>query len=338
MEPEPAEATQALPLYQEQPQGYDEYGRPLPPAQPQQYGGQQQFADPAGYGQPAPAAPDSDYDHLFRNDVPGPEPMRPRILQPHAQEPQQQWQQQPGYEGGGYEGHNGGYDDRYDDEDGGRRRMSPKVLVGIVVAGCVVAGLVVGGLMNSGGKADADNAGSSSPTASASASGKAPAAGGGQKDDAADGAEAQAKALDALLASSNASRSSVVSAVESIKGCKNLAGAAADLRAAAAQRDGLVTKLGTLSVDKLPDHERLTTALTKAWNASSAADGHYAKWAEQAANNHSVCKGGHARSTAETQAGNRESGTATTEKKTAVKLWNSIAAKYDLTKRKYSQL
>jgi hypothetical protein len=354
-EPAAAEATQAMPAYQDGPQGYDAYGEqqfpgaqppqqyaPEPPQQfapeqPQPYAdhaGQQPYPAPGGYEQPS--APDSDYDHLFRNDVPGPEPMRQRLIQPHPQQQQpqhpQQRQEQPGYGGDGYDGYG-----RYDDEDGGRRRMSPKVLVGVVVAGCVVAGLVVGGLMNSGGKASADNAGGSTPSASDSAAATSPAAGAG-KDDGADSAEAQAKALDKLLASSNASRTSVVSAVESIKGCKNLQNAAADLRAAASQRDGLVTKLGALPVDQLPDHDKLTTALTKAWNASSAADGHYAKWADQAANNGSVCRGGHARTTAETKAGNRESGTATSQKQEAVKLWNAIADKYGLTKRKYSQL
>ena len=117
----------------------------------------------------------------------------------------------------------------------------------------------------------------------------------------------------------------MVSAVESIKGCNKLPAAASDLNTAAAQRKALVTKLGALSVDKLPDHASLTDALTKAWQASSAADAHYASWAGQAQSNPKVCHGGHARITQETQAGDRESGTATIQKKRAVKLWNSIA-------------
>lgn len=349
-EPAPAEATQPLAVYQEQ-QGFDAYGRPAAPQQfpgqppyadqapypdQQSYGGQQQYTDPAAFEQTA--QPDSDYDHLFRNDVPGPEPMRPRIIQPPADRPQpgghpgqQQWQR--GYGGDGYQG----YDGYADDEDDGGRRISPKVLIGIVVAGCVIAGLVVGGMMSGGGKANADA--DTRPSASAPATPSGTASGDGKKAGAgADTAEAQAKALDALLASSGASRNSVVSAVESIRGCKNLPGASADLRSAATQRDGLVSRLGALPVDKLPKHDELTTALTKAWKASSAADGHYAAWADQAANNGSVCKSGHARTTAEAQAGNKESGTATSQKKAAVKLWNSIAATYGLTKRQYSQL
>jgi hypothetical protein len=92
-------------------------------------------------------------------------------------------------------------------------------------------------------------------------------------------------------------------------------------------------------VDRLPNHAALTDALTKAWQASAAADGHYAGWADQAAAAHGkVCKGGHARNTTQSQAANNSSGTATSEKKKAVKLWNSIATKYGLTKREYSQL
>ncbi|WP_327290669.1 hypothetical protein [Streptomyces sp. NBC_01198] len=373
-EPAPADATQALPLslfhdQEQQQQPYDAYGQQQQPqgyagqefpgqqqyaapqqypeqqgyaaeqqyADPQSYGGQQQFAAQNDYDQPQQQGPqhDSDYDHLFRNDVPGPEPLRQRIIQPPSaqQQAQQQAQQHAPQQAYGSPPWQPGYaEDGYDDGDGGRR-MSPKVLIGIVVAGCVVAGLVVGGLMSGGGKSD------SNATSTPSSTGKPTGSASGSSDAAAgDGAESQAKALDGLLKTSGASRSSVVGAVESIKSCKNLPGAAADLRAAATQRSGLVTQLSGLAVDKLPNHAALTTALTKAWQASSAADGHYAAWADQAAGGGKVCKGGHAHNTSEEQAANRESGTATAQKKAAVKLWNSIATKYGLTQRQYSQL
>ncbi|MFG1809025.1 hypothetical protein [Streptomyces sp. NPDC049040] len=359
-EPTPAEATQALPLGmfqeqhqqqpydaygQQQPQGYpgqdfpggqqyaeqQQYPEPQPFADQPSYGGPQQFAPQGGYEQPQQPGPehDSDYDHLFRNDVPGPEPLRQRIIQPPSaqQQAQQQGYGRPPWEPGYAE-------DGYDDGDGGRR-TSPKVVIGIVVAGCVVAGLVVGALMNSGGGGKSSADGKPVATATDKATGSASSSPGAA---AGNDAEAQAKALDALLKTSGASRSSVVGAVESIKGCKNLPGAAADLRAAATQRTDLVTQLSGLAVDKLPNHAELTTALTKAWQASSAADGHYAAWADQAAHGGKVCKGGHARSTSETQAASRESATATSQKKTAVKLWNAIASKYSLTQRQYSQL
>ncbi|MEW2520143.1 hypothetical protein [Actinacidiphila alni] len=358
--PAAAEATQALPLSifqdrEEEPpygggqqqahqdqqgygqQPYDAYGQ-QPQGYEQQYG-----ADPygqgqgGGYEQPQQSpVHDSDYDHLFRNDVPGPEPLRQRIIQPpSAQQQQQQYGGQPPYDPGYDRGY--GYDDGRDDEP--RRKKSPAVVIGIVVAGCVVAGLVVGALMTGGGGGGGDKtdntAAKSSVTPSASASGSASDSAEPTVDAA---AKQQAQGLDALLKTSGNSRSSVIAAVESVKNCKNLGPAAADLRAAAGQRTGLVTQLKALPVDKLPDHAALTAALTKAWQASAAADTHYAAWGDQAAHNHTVCKGGHARATNEAQAGNRESGTATEQKKHAVKLWNTIAKQYGLTQRQYSQL
>jgi hypothetical protein len=306
------------------------------------------YGDPGaggGFGGPQqqPTGPehDSDYDHLFRHDVPSPAPMRPHIIQrPDPQQAQAQppYQQQPPYPGQAGHGHGnlpGGFDASYDDDDRrGGRRMSPKVIIGIVVAGCVVAGLVVGSLLNSGGDASANNSPDKGGASASSTAAPGTDSGGTAT---ADPGEQQAKELDALLQTSGDSRSQVISAVGSIKNCQNLDNAASDLRAAKTQRDGLVTKLGTLSLDRLPDHAALSDALTRAWRASAAADSHYASWAEQAKGK-KVCKGGHAHSTAETAEGNRESGTATEQKKRAVKLWNTIADKYGLTKRTYGQL
>jgi enamine deaminase RidA (YjgF/YER057c/UK114 family) len=214
--------------------------------------------------------------------------------------------------------------------------MSPKVLIAIVVAGCVVAGLVVGGLLSSsGGDATGNSAATASSTATAGTATSGPATGTTAADDQ---AKQQAQALDALLNTSGNSRSAVVSAVESVKSCKNLPASASALRSASSQRTSLVTQLGTLAVDKLPDHAALTEALTKAWQASAAADGHYASWADQAQSQPGVCKNGNAGTTDETQAGDKESGTATQQKKKAVKLWNTIAKQYGLSQREYSQL
>jgi hypothetical protein len=92
-----------------------------------------------------------------------------------------------------------------------------------------------------------------------------------------------------------------------------------------------------LSVDKLPGHAELTTALTKAWQASAAADNHYAAWADQVAGKKG-CHKGQARSTGEVQAANRASGTASSEKAKAAALWNTIADTYGLTRRQPVQL
>ena len=80
-----------------------------------------------------------------------------------------------------------------------------------------------------------------------------------------------------------------------------------------------------------------TEANQAATQADTAADA-AGQAADQAQQNHKVCRGGHAKGTQETQLGNRESGTATIEKKKAVRLWNAIADRYGLTKRQYSQL
>lgn len=114
-------------------------------------------------------------------------------------------------------------------------------------------------------------------------------------------------------------------------------GSRSDLRGAAKQRAGLVTRLSALSVDKLPNHAELTTALNNAWKASAAADNHYATWADQVGGKKG-CKGGHARTTGQTQAANAASGTASAQKSKAAGLWNSIASKYGLTRRTPIQL
>ncbi|MHC5906997.1 hypothetical protein ACVNF4_24315, partial [Streptomyces sp. S6] len=152
------------------------------------------------------------------------------------------------------------------------------------------------------------------------------------------GAEAQAQALDKLLADSGSSRAAVIQAVADVKSCDNLGKAASDLRDAAGQRNGLVTKLSALTVDELPDHEALTAALTKAWKASAAADEHYAAWADQVAGDKKGCRKGQAKTTPETAQGNKESGTATQQKAKAAGLWNVVAKKYGLTERQPTQL
>lgn len=207
------------------------------------------------------------------------------------------------------------------------------MLIGIVVVGCAVVGLAAGAVFSGGGDDEQASAGSPSASAGTSAS-ASPGSGGGES-----AAEQQAKKLDALLKTSGSSRSSVVRAVSNIQSCQNVTSAASDLRAAATQRKNLVTQLGGLSVDKLPDHQKLTAALTKAWNASAEADNHYASWGDQVAGNSGkFCKHGSARNSGQSAAGARSSGTASQNKNTAVKLWNAIAKQYGLTQRSATQL
>ncbi|MFZ3596143.1 hypothetical protein [Streptomyces sp. BH104] len=214
---------------------------------------------------------------------------------------------------------------------GGKARTGSKVPL---IAAAGVALLVVGvgaGAMFGGGdddkKTDATKNVSDSAPASESPSPSA------------DPAKAQAVELDKLLGDSNNSRSAVVRSVANIGGCKALPQASKDLRGAANQRNDLVTRLGSLQVDELPEHARLTAALTSAWKASASADSHYAKWGDQvAAKKHALCKKGHAKPTSERRAGDAASGTASKQKQQASKLWNQIASKYGLTQRSAVQL
>jgi len=217
---------------------------------------------------------------------------------------------------------------RDDDANGGGRNRSRVPLIAGIGIGIVVLGVGAGALLGGGGGGDGKDR--NQPV-----SATAPATDGSSQ--AADGAEAQAVALDKLLADSGDSRASVISAVGSVKGCDNLDGAASDLRAAAKQRGDLVNRLAGLSVDKLPDHAALTAALTKAWQASAAADNHYAAWADQVGGKKG-CKKGQARITGQTRAGNAASGTASQQKAKASQLWNAIAKTYGLTQRQPTQL
>lgn len=216
------------------------------------------------------------------------------------------------------------------DDEGRRGGRSRVPLIAAVGVGIVVLGVGAGALLSGGGGKDPKDDGKTVAATSPATQGSASPA--------VDPARQQAVALDKLLADSGSSRASVIQAVADVRQCDNLDQAASSLRDAARQRGQLVTRLGKLSVDKLPANGDLTAALTKAWQASAAADNHYAAWAGQVKGGHKGCKKGHARTTGETQAGNRESGTASAQKAKAAALWNAIAGKYGLTRRQPTQL
>lgn len=266
--------------------------------------------------------PPAEFDNLFRGGPGGESPAGATQQLPRFEpaQPPHAGHQQPSY----------ARRDHHDDDGGGRggRNRSRVPLIAAVGIGIAVLGIGAGALLASGG-GDDDGDGNETVAATAPASESASPS--------ADPAKAQAVELDKLLADSGDSRASVISAVEDVKACKNLGQAAKDLRDAATQRNDLVTRLSTLSVDQLPNHAQLTTALTKAWQASASADNHYAAWADQTAGKKG-CKKGQARTTGQTQAGNTASGEASTQKITAAKLWNAIAKTYGLTERTRTQL
>ncbi|MEU9418905.1 hypothetical protein [Streptomyces sp. NPDC048272] len=212
------------------------------------------------------------------------------------------------------------------------RKVSP-VVIAAVITGLVVVGLGVGALL-SDGKAQNTDPGAEPAAPTGTAGGSAAAAGEAPVDP----ARPQAVQLDKLLAESNDSRAAVIKAVEDIKGCANLGQAADDLRAAALQREQLVTKLQDLKLDKLPNHVKLAASLTKAWQASAEADNSYAAWADDVGRDKGNCKDGKAKTTPNAGKGNASSGEATKAKQSAASMWNSIAGKYELTKRDKSQL
>ncbi|CAL9464966.1 hypothetical protein SUDANB120_02716 [Streptomyces sp. enrichment culture] len=211
------------------------------------------------------------------------------------------------------------------------RRVQPAVIAAVVI-GLAVVGLGVGAMLSDPKAQNNDPAAAAaapSPTGSAAAAAEAPV----------DPARSQAVQLDKVLADSADSRDSVIKAVDDIKGCRNLGTAADDLRSAARQREELVTRLQELRLDKLPNHQRLSASLTKAWKASADADNSYAAWAEDVADDKKKgCKDGHARNTDDAADGNKSSGEATRAKESAAALWNPIATKYNLPKRDKSQL
>ncbi|MGX1853142.1 hypothetical protein [Streptomyces sp. NPDC055299] len=265
-------------------------------------------------------APDSTA-QLPRFEDPGHSPYGP------GQPPQQQYGQQFPPPGG--HGAQAPYDD--DDAGGGRRRLPAAAVIGIVIVVLAGAGLGLGWALSGGSSDDSakkQDSGAGASTAPQQSEQPKPSA---------DPAQAQAKDLDALLGDSNNSRSSVIGAVNGIKTCSNLGGAAKDLRSAAGQRNDLVKRLQQLSVDKIPDHARLTAALTKAWQSSAAADNHYAAWAGQVGGKKG-CHKGRARGTGQAAQANVASGQATQAKRQAAQIWNPLARKYGLTERRPEQL
>ncbi|MGW3556029.1 hypothetical protein ACWDNT_01410 [Streptomyces sp. NPDC000963] len=291
------------------------------------------YIAPVPPAEPGERQPPAEFDSLFRTEAPR-APQQPQGHRtpppapgPYQQQPPQQHQPpQPPQQGYAYQ------DAYYDDEEPAPRRKSPVALIAAVVVGCAVVGLGAGALLSGEDEKKEPEKSGSTVAATSSAT-----PGGQPSEKPADPAEPQAQELSKLLATSSDSRDTVISSVESVKQCKNLDQAAADLRGAAEQRRGLITRLQSLSVDKIPDNGRLTAALTEAWKASASADDHYAAWADQMKTK-SGCKDGKSRSTNHLAAANKESGTATKAKKRAAGLWNPTAEKYGLEKRAYTQL
>jgi hypothetical protein len=146
---------------------------------------------------------------------------------------------------------------------------------------------------------------------------------------------AAAASLATLLAQTAADRSSIVGAVGAVEDCTSALGQAPQVfQNSAASRQRLLQRLATL-----PGRSALSAvmlqALTGAWQASAAVDTDLAKWAQdQAANG---CKP-HDHADANYQASNAPDVQATNDKAAFVGMWDTIAAKYGLTRYQTSQL
>ncbi|MFI7010381.1 hypothetical protein [Streptomyces sp. NPDC050145] len=284
-------------------------------------GGPQEPAYGIRPGAPGDRQPPAEFDALFRTEpesAAGATQQMPRF-DPHAH--QQGPPQQPAAPQ---------YQDTYEPEPSRRKaRTGSKLpMVAAIGVGLLVVGIGAGALI--GGGPDDDK---TEQTKTVSDASSAPA----EASPSVDPAKEQAVALDKLLADSNNSRDSVVRAVANIGACKALPQSSKDLRDAAGQRNGLVTRLNGLAIDKLPKNAELKAALTSAWKASASADSHYAAWGDQVAGKKG-CQKGHARPTPQRRAGDRASVTASTQKNQAAKIWNEIADQYQLTRRTAVQL
>ena len=146
---------------------------------------------------------------------------------------------------------------------------------------------------------------------------------------------AAAASLATLLAQTAADRSSIVGAFGAVEDCTAALGQAPHaFQNSAASRQRLLQRLATLpGRSALP--AAMLQALTGAWQASAAVDTDLAKWAQDEAAN--GCKP-HDHADANYQASNTPDVQATNDKAAFVGMWDTIAAKYGLTRYQTSQL
>jgi hypothetical protein len=164
-----------------------------------------------------------------------------------------------------------------------RRPASPMTIGIIVVLFCAVIGLTVGALSGGGGGGGGNGDGEREPEAVTAGTGSTDPGpdtddttggtgdsgdnAGTEEDPGADVAlmAAQATELSSLLEESGSGRQTVIKAVGAVQACERLNASAQELRTAAQERRGLVTRLDQLTLDALPEHQELATALRDGW-------------------------------------------------------------------------
>ncbi|KQV24118.1 MULTISPECIES: hypothetical protein [unclassified Kitasatospora] len=202
-----------------------------------------------------------------------------------------------------------------------RRANNNRLIIGGVVAGCAAAGILVAVLLSGGDDKPEKGA---TPATKTTAAGSASAGAGGTA--VSPETKAQAQALSTVLGNANASRQNVVNAVGSVGKCEKLPESQQALNDAAGQRDQLLAGLAALKTDQLAGGAQLAEQLKKAWEASAKADREYALWAADSVAACDPTK----KDNPHYKLGNTASGEATTAKKQASTLWNTIAAQTGL--------
>ncbi|WP_051740429.1 MULTISPECIES: hypothetical protein [Kitasatospora] len=224
------------------------------------------------------------------------------------------------------------YPDRSGPAPAGRGggRSSNKLVIGGVVVGGIAAAALVAVLMSGGD----DKPGSKPQAAPATTGGTTTAATAQQGPGPTTASvspevKAQAQALSDLLGTANDSRQAVIGAVASVQKCEKLPESQQALTAAAGQRRELQSKLSGLKTDKLAGGPQLVEQLNAAWAASATADDEYAAWAGDAQSGCDPKKNDNQHYKNAVAA----SGTATTAKKQASGLWNTVAGQTALPTR-----
>jgi hypothetical protein len=148
-------------------------------------------------------------------------------------------------------------------------------------------------------------------------------------------AQQQARMMSALILTSSQSRSAVKSAVVATKACRSLPANAETFRAAASARRSQRDQAGALDVSAVASGADLVGTLVRAMHYSEQADNAFAAWATELAGG--TCHAGRT-TTGDFEEADRESNSATTEKKHFVAVWNPVARSYGLPRFVYSDI
>jgi hypothetical protein len=208
-----------------------------------------------------------------------------------------------------------------------RRPRGPLIPAIATAAVIIIVAVIIVATRGGGGTPHSAVAVGTTPTTNASASSHAPAPN--------DAAQRQAAShLVGLLTQSGSDRGDVDDAVVNTEGCKALPTDERVFSRAAANRQNLLTKLGSLS-GRSALSQTMVQDLTGAWQASAQADSDLSKWAADEA---SHCRPGKTGNDPNLQASYGPDGQATTDKKAFTNLWNPVARKYGLRTFQWEQI